>query len=60
MKDELGPQLNVNLRDLKERQCRWPDGNIQTKMTFCGRDSVKDNSYCPEHKARSVRKTRKR
>lgn len=45
--------LHLKLLDLKSTSCRWPYGD--TDFTFCGCEIAPDSSYCPAHKALSVR-----
>lgn len=45
--------LHLKLFDLKSTSCRWPYGD--TDFTFCGCEIAPDSSYCPAHKALSIR-----
>lgn len=45
--------LNVALLDLEWDSCRWPYGT--DSITFCGHRKLYGSSYCPAHKAMSVR-----
>lgn len=44
------PKGGVLLADLKEKMCRWPDGDPQEEgFSFCGGVSVPGLPYCEDH-----------
>lgn len=45
--------LHLKLLDLKSTSCHWPYGD--TDFTFCGCEIAPGSSYCPAHKALSIR-----
>lgn len=46
--------LHVKLLDLGPHDCRWPFGD-RPNYTFCGARQAADSSYCPTHRAMSLR-----
>ncbi len=51
--EHFAPLLDgVSLLDLRNRQCRWPLGDmIEPATRFCGGDTLVGASYCPTHRA---------
>jgi GcrA cell cycle regulator len=46
----LGKQ--VKMEELRDKMCRWPNGDPQTdNFSFCGCRTVDSNSYCDDHAA---------
>ena len=54
------PEMMVDLLDLEPRHCRWPIGDLDVKMMFCGLDKSPGSSYCPMHRAQGTSPTPKR
>lgn len=58
--EEPDNKLNVKMKDINNNQCRWPEGHMETGMTFCGRETAKGKSYCPEHTEMSINRAKPR
>lgn len=44
--------LQVQMEDLRDKMCRWPNGDPQTKdFSFCGCKTVEGTPYCEKHAA---------
>lgn len=52
MPANIGRGNEVSLLELKERSCRWPNGDPKKSgFSFCGQGALAGLSYCPEHAA---------
>lgn len=49
-------ERTVHLKDIKEKQCRYPFGDTNTGYTFCGKDTAEGSSYCVDHRKACIRK----
>ncbi|PHS61037.1 MAG: hypothetical protein COB09_19000 [Thalassobium sp.] len=48
--------MTKKLRDLKDKECRWPLGDPNDKdFGFCGK-KISHRSYCAEHTIQSQRR----
>jgi hypothetical protein len=57
--DDIPPARRIRLVDLKDDGCRWPFGDPRTRdFGFCGRARVDGGSYCAEHSARALDRSR--
>ena len=46
----LGKQ--IQMEDLRDKMCRWPNGDPQTKdFSFCGCSTLEGTPYCENHAA---------
>ena len=41
--------LNLDMESLTSKTCRWPEGDAQSGITFCGVLPRENSPYCPFH-----------